>query len=584
MIRAGVFIGVNNTGNLRELRDAAQGARRMHEWALKQGMEDNTHAKLITDEGGKEVTSRQIFKAIREIIEGPGADQLILYFAGHGVNINRSEHWLLTDAPLDTSAAIDVRSSVELARYCGIGYVAVISDACRLAPEGIQAQNMRGTDAFPNESASDKATPVDQFYACLLGRAAAELKDPAAAAEGYRALYTEVLLHALAGNVNDILEPSDSESGYLVKPVKLESYLEKRVPARVRELGLETKVNQNPDAIITAHSHWISRVNKRPRVLRTATTPLNFTPPNLKSITNHLVQAATASGPKQLIEELSRLKSIEIPDTASLISTVEQVATPFGPDRFESQCGIKVRGARIIEFSMREASGQLLTGSGELLRIDQINEPISVVLRFEGNFGAVIPALPGYLASLTFDKGELLDVSFEPSANSHFWTEYANRANEIRALRGVAASASRQGRFRLDHVEDPFSIARKMQIAKGIDPTLAVYAAYAYNDLQEISQIRKMDGYLRNNLSGATLFDVALLGRMLLDKPIGRNADVVPFVPLFSQGWPLLRAHRVHLDSSLVGIDHNMRESVWSLFDGEGVDRLRDVLLFGRVR
>ncbi|MGH8474031.1 MAG: hypothetical protein ACREVJ_16640, partial [Gammaproteobacteria bacterium] len=58
----------------------------------------------------------------------------------------------------------------------------------------------------------------------------------------------------------------------------------------------------------------------------------------------------------------------------------------------------------------------------------------------------------------------------------------------------------------------------------------------------------------------------------------------VPFVPLFSQGWPLLRAHRVRLDPALDGIERNMRESVWSLFDGEGVNRLRDAMLSGRVR
>ncbi|MGH8474030.1 MAG: hypothetical protein ACREVJ_16635, partial [Gammaproteobacteria bacterium] len=133
--------------------------------------------------------------------------------------------------------------------------------------------------------------------------------------------------------------------------------------------------------------------------------------------------------------------------------------------------------------------------------------------------------LPWYLAALTFDEGELVDVSFEPSANSPFWADYAARADEIRALRGVAASASRQGRFRLDHVEDPLSIARKMQVAKGIDPTLAVYAAYAYYDLQEIERIRGMAAYLRDNLFGATLFDVALLGRMLVEQQVGGNAS-----------------------------------------------------------
>jgi hypothetical protein len=50
MIRAGLFIGVDQTGGLQRLNDAARGAGRMHAWAVQQGMPD---AKLITDAAGK---------------------------------------------------------------------------------------------------------------------------------------------------------------------------------------------------------------------------------------------------------------------------------------------------------------------------------------------------------------------------------------------------------------------------------------------------------------------------------------------------------------------------------------------------
>ena len=210
MIRAGVFIGVDKTGNLQKLNDAADGARRMHEWAIKQGMADRTHAKLITDAGGNRVNPDLIYDATKELIDGPGVDQLILYFAGHGVNISRGEYWLLTDAPGNSNAAVNVQGSVELARYCGIQHVVIISDACRVAPEGIQAQSVRGSNVFPNDAASDRAKPVDQFFACLLGRTAVELKDPAIAAGNYSALYTTALLAALSGEVPDLLESGQS--------------------------------------------------------------------------------------------------------------------------------------------------------------------------------------------------------------------------------------------------------------------------------------------------------------------------------------------------------------------------------------
>ena len=83
----------------------------MHDWAVGQGMVSPSQAKLITDAGGTKVTPDLIYDAIKEIIDGPGADQLILYFAGHGVNIRYGELWLLSDAPNDTQAAVNVSGS-----------------------------------------------------------------------------------------------------------------------------------------------------------------------------------------------------------------------------------------------------------------------------------------------------------------------------------------------------------------------------------------------------------------------------------------------------------------------------------------
>jgi hypothetical protein len=122
-----------------------------------------------------------------------------------------------------------------------------------------------------------------------------------------------------------------------------------------------------------------------------------------------------------------------------------------------------------------------------------------VLLRFEGNVGTLIPAIPGFLAALTFDEGELVDVAYEPSANTWRWDLYKARAAEVRGLRAVAASSSQHGRFRLEPAE-AIAFAQKMQYAKGIDPTLAVYAAYAYHDLQAIERIRDMSGYLRSDI------------------------------------------------------------------------------------
>jgi hypothetical protein len=549
MVRAGIFIGVDKTGGLQQLNDAASGARRMHEWALAQGMPDKTHAKLITDADGK-VDPDRIYDAIKEIIDGPGADQLIVYFAGHGVNINRSEHWLLTDAPVRTSAAVNVSGSVELARYCGIQHVVIVSDACRVAPEGIQAQNVRGVDVFPNDGSGDRSKPVDQFFACFLGKTAAELKDPALAAGNFTALYTNALLDALSGKRPDVLEPATGgDLSHYVRPRKLESYLESEVPRRVKAMNLEKKVNQNPDAIITSAESWVSRIDAPPAPPRGTTrgglgmrgVPFEppAAPPSLGSVSKQLVESAVQGDRTRLLQELEHARTTRVAGALDLAGTVDRIAKPFGPDHFETECGIKVRGTRITDFFAPLADAELLGTGGDLLRVNGLHgRAVSVLLRFEGDAGTVIPAIPGFLAALTFDDGELVDVTYEPSANTGRWQDLQGQAADLRALRAVAASASQHGRFRLEQA-DAHEVARKMQYAKGIDPTLAVYAAYAYHDLQDIGRIREMSGYLRGDI-GVTFFDLALLGRMLIDKTIRPGDGITPFVPLLSQGWALL--------------------------------------------
>lgn len=591
MSRAGVFIGVDKTGNLQKLNDAAAGAKRMHDWAVSQGMVDGTNAKLITDAGGAKVNPDMIYDAIKAIMDGPGVDQLIVYFAGHGVNINRSEHWLLTDAPIRTSAAVNVKGSVDLACYAGIPHIVIISDACRVAPEGIQAQNVRGVDVFPNEGGADQASPVDQYFACLLGRTAAEIKDPAIAAGNFSALYTNALLDALTGARPDLLvdatEPGDP-ARYLW-PEALKTFLKGEIPRRVKALNLEGKVNQNPDALLMLGGGWLSRVEgarevqRGPRRGRRRIARIRPAPPTLLDVSQELVRSAVA-GPAAFQQQIDNTKRVDVRGADALAGMVDQLALPFGPDHMESQCGIKIRGATLEEFYIKRAKkAELLGSAGDLLRIWDLEGPAaSVWLRFKGGFGTVVPAVPGFLIAMTFDDGELIDVAYEPSANSgERWEKYSPRARELRSLRAAAASASQHGRFQLEGAES-MDLVQRMQYAGGIDPTFALYAAYAYHDHHAIDRILQMSRVLRADLD-FTFFDLALLSRSLRNKAVKPTARIVPFAPMLSQGWTLLGAHRVGLHPALNDIERTMRNSLWTLFDGAGLDRLREALQTGDV-
>lgn len=649
MIRAGVFIGVDRTGGLQRLHDGAAGAVKMREWALRQGMRPED-AVLITDSDGATVTPDDIYAAISGIVNGPGVDQLLIYFAGHGVNLNRGEQWLLSDAPVRSSAAVDVRSSVELARYCGIPHVVVISDACRVAPEGIQAQGVRGVDIFPNDGVGDRARPVDQFFACLLGRTAAELRDPQEAASTYSALYTHTLLDGLSGQVPAVIESLDPAGPpRFVRPRRLQSWLETEIPARVLARGLQNKVNQNPDAIITSDAAWLAEVEQAleaeaPTAPAPPTRgpvrgaereasgeadaadgaagadaeaptagvgpptsgaepptagaePITGPPPGAVETTGSLrplpaLGALPTTG--RVLERMTWAALADQPGLGSsradlaasgvgrdLLRTAEEVSSSFGPDHFETECGVKVRGTTLLEVVAGRAQVEVLTP--ELARVAPADVgPTSVVVSFHGGTGTVIPVLPGFVAGLTVEDGELVDVAYEPSANSWRWSEFEHRAEELRFLRGVASSASRHGRFRLDSEQAP-SLARHMQTGKGFDPTLAVYAAYAYSDLQDVAHLDEMSSFLRGDL-GVGLFDVELLARHLVDVRVGPDVPVLPSAPLLAQGWGVLRAHRVRLPAALDGLGEHLLESVWSLYDPQGVALLCGALVKGEMR
>lgn len=594
MIRAGVFIGVDRTGQLHQLHDAAAGARRMYEWALTQGL-DPARARLITDER-EPVDAYRVIKTIEGFYQGAGVDQVIVYFAGHGVNIGKGEYWLLSGAPRDNLSVINVRGSVDQAEYGVAQHVVVISDACRVPAEGIQGQGVAAISSiiFPNEAPDAGFRPVDEFYATRMGRAAAEVRDPAAvaaeAADAYRALYTEALLDGLAGKGGFTLERlPDLDDGLYVRPEPLAAWLEKEVPRRVRVMQLVTRINQKPEARLRANPlTWLARLAPgavpAPVLSRGPGQGLEQAVDRVRAAAAGIVMAAVRGKQLLLNQRLDDARAVPAPEVLDLARTTDNLALPFGPTQMETQCGIKIRGAKIVSALAVAAQAEVLSPSqgdaGEAVRIAHLQQPAaSVVLRFEGGCGTVIPVLPGFIAALSFDGDELVDVSYEPSHNHGRWTEYQARAEELRTLRAVAASASRHGRFKLD-ADDAAALAPRLQIAKGIDPTMALYAAYAYYDLQAVDRIRAMQAYLAEDL-GIRWFDVALLARSLIDRKIDRAAGVVPFVPLLAQGWALLPAHRITLHPLLAGLQATMRESLWSLYDARGVEMLERALLTG---
>jgi hypothetical protein len=275
--------------------------------------------------------------------------------------------------------------------------------------------------------------------------------------------------------------------------------------------------------------------------------------------------------------------------SGAMARDAERLAQPFGPTHHETACGFKLRGARVVDavaaagVKVEFAGGG--TAPGDDLRVQHPAHPGSnVLLVLDSGAGVLLPAVPEFLCALSFDEdGELADVAYEPSDNTWRWDLFRQRAAEIRQLRAIAASALARGSFKLEG-EDALAIARRMQFAKGIDPSLAVYAAYAYHDLQRLDLLRQMHDYLRGDL-GAALFDVALLARVLNKHTLGVDAPpTLGAVPLMAQGWTLLRAFEVRLPAALAALEGLRLSSLWTMFDAAGVQRIRSAFAQRELR
>lgn len=594
MKRSVIIIAVERTGGLPTLQDAVRGARRFEEWAVTEGGVKPGNVHVFTDENNAVVEVKSIWRKIDEIVESGTTRQLIIYFAGHGVNIGRNEFWLLSDAPRDAAAAVNVSASEFSARYCGIPHVVFISDACRTAAEGGAGQRITGSDIFPNDGNSVAELPVDLFFACALGRPALEVRDAKESSKQFTALYTAAFLDSLTGRHSMLLDwvVEDGKEVAYVRPTRLKEHLKAEVPRRLAELTLEATAIQVPDARITSGpAAWIARLAEVPKAAPPAISPPP-PQPTLESASSDLLKTVLHEGPSALERAASEvrqqassgLESLTIPPpVAEVVGFAAEAAEPFGPMHQETGCGFKIRGGRFAGAHCQRATVDYCEPGGDLVRMRDVPAPgAGVLLLFDNGLGTVLPALPGFLTSLTFEGNELVDVAYEPSDHSDRWREYEGTMVEARALRAVVASATRSGVFRLE-TEDAIGLARRMQHLKGRDPTLGVYAAYAYHELQRRDLIREMSRFMQEDL-GARLFDVALLATELrgttpAERARTEDSEAIlgPF-PLLAQGWPLLMSQRVVLPPLLADIQLSLVPSLWSLFDKEGCEKIHNAI------
>jgi len=95
--------------------------------------------------------------------------------------------------------------------------------------------------------------------------------------------------------------------------------------------------------------------------------------------------------------------------------------------------------------------------------------------------------------------------------------------------------------------------------------------------------VRSVLGFMKDELR-VDLFDVAMLAGTLTGKPPGDLNGPVPFVPMLSQGWGLLRVKDARLPPAALAAQDYLRPGLWTTLSSDGMRIVGSELLSGRLR
>lgn len=585
--RGAVVIGVDKCGGLPILSAAGEGAITVGKWLETQGFE----VKYLTDaKGTKDVRVSDVFDAIEEFVNRGTLEQLVVYFSGHGFLKNSAEHWMLSRAPVNPNEAASLTESVEFAKDSGIPNVVFISDACRSTPASLQAERVRPSIIFPNSDPGQNRGDVDKFLASLPGKPALELPVDASTSK-FQGIFTAAFLKAFKAP-DETMVVTLPDGRRVVPNRKLEKYLVREVQKMAQERSIT--LSQTPDCdVVSEDDIYIGTI--------TPDSDIGAPPPAAAGEANifEVAQAELASSGLQLnIEPLSSgaRQSRALVATGYLQSrraVIESfVATDPQQDPVSLQTGFTVTGAEVAEtVTHREFRSGIADRSNAwtAIEVDCGSQPAcSVAIRFADGTGTVLAVLKDFIGNIAVSSGGVSNVTFDPSRSNWRFGDFAAERERLSSLRANVATSARYGVFRFDGTRSQRSsqaeqLADKIRVLKGFDPTLGLYAAYAYWEADLMPKVQSVREYMRGDLN-VDLFDIAMLSNVLAGRQPDQDSRVAPFCPMLSQGWGLLRVKRVEMPGMLVEARDHLLPALWTTFDERGMDIVTSALREGMLR
>jgi len=559
MNKVAICIGVKRTGYMPELPSACDDARAFGQWAVSQRF---TPYYFLDDEGA--VLLHQIHDKVNKVRETGQCEVLMIYFAGHGVlSTLIQEFWLLSNAPTNPNEAISVQPSQLFAKFSGIPHVVFISDSCRSDPPNRLVKSVIGGVIFPAVEQNTTRPVIDMFYATALGDPAFEKSTVTAMAER-GGFYTVCLLEALKGEVPEVLT-NINESGIEVAVVearKLHEYLLKAVPLAVEKAS--GRLTQEPDAEIRSNLPKYLSIFYPGDISETQGTKpqdpeSNGEAPEIKKVYKSTLSFTASANDfrDQIIERdkrsilaANRLGQTDAFSTGITVVGSLQRITPITTDDFE----ILQEG-----FTTRIAVKE--------------NQKQHMLLQFLDGTSFPIAVLQGFNGIVTLAEGKVIGINYSPTPAFRFFQDYQNQSQEIEDRRATIAASAKNGTFIPDGHRDELamyaSYLRKMKL---YDPSLGLYAAYAYTEIGDLASAESIYQYMVREPE-PVLFDVAMLsqlGTKDLNRAVFRRTAGI--CPMFNKGWSYLSLFPDNLSEYLVALAKHRIPGHWTTFTQEGTE------------
>lgn len=616
MKKAIIAIGVDKTGGaLPVLQAAAVGARAMADWGSSQGFD----VTEISDIDGKTVLADDIFSAIKKIVETNSYGQLVIYFSGHGLlKAPGAEVWLLTGAPSNPNEAVNVFGSMASARCCGIEHVVFISDACRSSPPSVQFSAVTGSQIFPIQTSAPIAIApeVDVFYATRPGDPAYEVPPDTASAE-YRGIFSECLFNALAGKAPKAVVAHPDDPRLQVIPSRLlKRHLLEAVPDAAAAVSI--KLRQVPEirvesdlpkyladvTDIFATQSQSSQESALPGEApsHAVATNVQFAdastppPPKLREAYDIVLdefflfprKGQLKAFPDRISAEMLErvISAVPVQSKTALRSNttvrdaIDHLLETKGRKSFETGTGFSIHGAEVKNILLLNGTcDQFFENGATHVRVHEDSAtpdcnvhigPNVALIRFEDGTGTGLAVLPGFVASVVAEDARIVAINYTPAFGTQKYAEYESQAEFVDWRRAFAAVAARNGTFHLD-AKEVNDAADYIRLAKSLDPTLGMYAAYAHMEAGNRAGIQSVFRIMSEDV-GPVFFDIAMLGHYYNPSPDAKHFP--PFFPMMAQGWSYLTGLQTSMPKAALAAGRHLVPALWTTFAIEGMDIL----------